>query len=55
MRVIAEYRKHAEECHTLAMQATLPDDKRILENVARAWEMLALIRKHYLERELDAA
>jgi hypothetical protein len=54
MRAIVEYRKHAEGCRRLAMQAT-SDDKRILENLARSWEMLAQIRKHDLEPEPDAA
>jgi hypothetical protein len=54
MRAVVEYRKHAEGCRRLAMQAT-SDDKRILENLARSWEMLAEIRKHDLEPEPDAA
>jgi len=49
MHAVAEYRKHAEECRKLATRAILPDDKRILEDMARSWEMLAQIRKHDLE------
>jgi hypothetical protein len=55
MLVVAEYRKHAEQCRKLAMQTTSPDDKRILENMARSWEMLAQIRNHDLESEPNAA
>jgi hypothetical protein len=51
--IVGEYRKHAEECRKLQM--ALPNGKRILENMARSWEMLAQIRYHDLEPEPDAA
>jgi hypothetical protein len=55
MRLVGEYRKHAEDCRRLAMQMASPNDKRILENMARSWEMLARMRYHDLKREPDAA
>jgi hypothetical protein len=55
MRAIIEYRKHAEGCRKLAMQAISVDDKTNLENLARSWEMLAQIRKHDLESKPDAS
>jgi hypothetical protein len=48
MRVVKEYRKHAEECRKLVMQTTSSTDKLILENIAQTWETLAKMRENDL-------
>lgn len=40
----AEHRRHAEECRRLARHTAVPEDKRSLEELADAWEMLARLR-----------
>lgn len=55
MRMVAEYREHAEECRELARRLTSPRDKTTLEKMARSWEMLAQLRKQDVEPEQDAA
>ena len=51
MRAVADYIKHAIECRTLAERMTQSDDKRILEELAQAWEKIAALRQQDL---LDA-
>jgi hypothetical protein len=46
MRAIADYRQHAMHCRRLAEAMTEPKDKKILEELARAWEKIAAIRQH---------
>jgi hypothetical protein len=43
----AEYKRHAEECRRLARHMAVPEDKRSLEEVANAWEILARLRSQY--------
>jgi hypothetical protein len=43
MRVIAEYLQHAIDCRTLAERMTQPQDKKILEELAKAWEKVAAL------------
>jgi hypothetical protein len=44
MRAIAEYLQHAIDCRTLAERMTQPQDKKILEELAKAWEKVAALR-----------
>ena len=37
MRRLDEYKKHAKDCRALAAMVTRPDDKLILEEIAKAW------------------
>ena len=37
----ARYREFAEECNRLAKQAATDDHRKILEEMAEAWQMLA--------------
>ena len=37
----AQYREFAEECDRLAKQATTDDHRKILEEMAEAWRMVA--------------
>ena len=48
MRVIAEYLQHAIDCRTLAERMTQPQDKKILEEIAGAWEKIAALRERDL-------
>ena len=51
MRAAADYLKHAMECRALAERMTQPDDKNVLEEIAKAWEKIAVLRQQDL---LDA-
>jgi hypothetical protein len=48
MRAVTDYLKHALECRTLAERIRQPDDKRILEEMAEAWEKMAALRQQDL-------
>jgi hypothetical protein len=48
MRAIAEYLQHAIECRALAKRETQPQDKKILEELAEAWEKVAALRERDL-------
>ena len=48
MRAIAEYLQHAIDCRTLAERMTQPQDKKILEELAEAWEKVAALRERDL-------
>jgi hypothetical protein len=41
MESSTEYQRFAEECHRLAQQAKTDEQRRILEEMAHAWEKLA--------------
>lgn len=47
LRVI-EYKQFAEECRGLAARLRKPQDKQRLQEMAVAWEMLALEREEQL-------
>ena len=51
MRRLDEYKQHAKDCRALAAMVTRPDDKLILEEIAKAWEEVATLR----ERDLPEA
>jgi hypothetical protein len=48
MRTVAEYRHNAEECRNLAKLLSKPEDKEILEQMARTWDGLAKQRERDL-------
>ena len=48
MRAIAEYLQHAIDCRTLAERMTQQQDKKILEELAKAWEKVAALREQDL-------
>jgi hypothetical protein len=37
MRIVANYRKHAEECRKLARLATNPEDRKVFEDMTDNW------------------
>ena len=38
---VAECRRFAEECRKLAAKVNRPEDKQVLETMARAWDRVA--------------
>jgi hypothetical protein len=51
MKKIAEYEQHAAQCRQMAAKATNPDHKMWLEQMAHAWDELALDREARLEKQ----
>jgi hypothetical protein len=51
MRRVAEYQRFAEDCRTLARSLRKPEHRQQLEDMATAWEMLALEREAQLARK----
>lgn len=50
VRKLAEYELRAEECRRLAAQMKDPEQKRQLEDMAQAWELLARARTKHIQR-----
>ena len=56
MRKVAEYQERAADCRRRAERATGDEEKKHLEELAAAWELLAKTRKKQLEcGEIEAA
>ena len=55
MRAVAEYRQHAKQCRELAAEMSKPEHKKVMEELAQAWESAAALREHdlILLREAD--
>jgi hypothetical protein len=51
MEKIEAYRKHAEECRTLAERARSPDEREMLLNMAETWEVLATARMAQISQQ----
>ncbi|HEU0175940.1 MAG TPA: hypothetical protein VFV58_16875 [Blastocatellia bacterium] len=51
MRKVAEYRRLADDCRQLARRLRKPEHRQQLEEMATAWEMLALEREAHLAKE----
>jgi hypothetical protein len=51
MRKISEYREHVDECLKMAAKMKDPTNKRQLEDMAKAWAMLAEERAKQLEKQ----
>ncbi len=50
MRKVEEFRQHAEECRLLAKRSISENDRKMLHNMADAWESLAVDRETDLAR-----
>ena len=50
MRRVTEYKQHAEDCRALAARMTRPEDKVVLEQIAKAWDKVAVLREHDLHQ-----
>lgn len=51
MRKVAEYEQHAEECRRMATGMKDPKQRQQLQEMAAAWEMLAVERKKQLAKQ----
>jgi hypothetical protein len=49
----AEYRKHARECRKLAHLTAVPADQQAFEEIARSWEMLAILSARAIDAKDD--
>jgi len=49
MRRVEEYKQRAQDCRALAALTMRPDDKVILEEIAKAWDKVATLRERDLE------
>jgi len=49
MRKVEDYKEHAKACRALAKRTTQQDDKVTLEEIAKAWDKIAALRKADLE------
>ena len=50
MRKVTEYELRSEECRRLAAHMKDPEQKKQLEDMAQAWELLARARMKHLQR-----
>ncbi len=57
MKTAAEYRKHAQECRSLAKQVPEGEQRNQLLEMARTWDNLAVDREKLVRNhpELDSA
>jgi hypothetical protein len=55
MRTVEQCRERAEACRKLAKQMARPEDKKILEELAQAWEKLVELRRDDIEPEPDTS
>lgn len=53
MRKVSEYALRAEECRRLATQMKNPEQKKQIEDMAQAWELLAKTRTKHLKKSWD--
>lgn len=51
MRRVAEYQRFADDCRQLARTLRKPEHKHQFEQMATAWEMLALEREDQLAKK----
>ncbi len=49
MRKVIEYQHRAEDCRRRAAKAIKPEDKKALEEMAAAWELLSKTREKQLK------
>jgi len=49
MLKVAEYRQHAADCRNMATKANDPDQRKMLENMAASWDVLAAEREKFLK------
>jgi hypothetical protein len=51
MEKVESYRKHAEECRTLAQRPRSLDEREMLLNMAKTWEDLATARMAQISQQ----
>jgi tRNA(Ile2) C34 agmatinyltransferase TiaS len=50
MRTVRQYERHAKETRELAARMIRREERKILEDIAKAWEKLTALREHELVR-----
>jgi len=50
MRMVSEYERRAEECRKIATQMKDPEQKKQIEVMAQAWDLLARTRRKQLQK-----
>jgi hypothetical protein len=55
VKEVEEYRRHARECAELAEIVSSPDNRKMLLNMAYAWDVLARRREEQLAHESKRA
>ena len=53
MRTVAECKRFADDCRTAAAKMGDPRDKQRLQEMAAAWEMLAVERERQMSKERE--
>ena len=53
MGTVAEYKQFADECRKAAFKMRDPEDKQRLQQMAAAWEMLAVERERPTSEERE--
>jgi hypothetical protein len=51
MQKVHDYRRHAEECRTLAQRARSQDEREMLLNMGKTWEDLATARAAQISQQ----
>jgi hypothetical protein len=51
MHIVEQYRKHARNCREIAKRLDRPEDRQMLERLAKAWETLADLRERDIKLE----
>ena len=51
MKTVADYRKHAEECRTLAKRARSLEERDMILHMAATWDDLARARERKITAE----
>jgi hypothetical protein len=53
MKTVAEYRRHAEECNTLAKRAKSAEEREMIAKMADTWRMLADQREKLIMKRVQ--
>jgi hypothetical protein len=51
MKKVEDYRQHAGECRQMAYRSRSLEEREMLLNMARTWDMLASDRTEHIERQ----
>ena len=51
MLKVEDFRQHAADCRKMASTVKDPEHRKMLEDMASAWDALAAERAHFLQRK----
>jgi hypothetical protein len=51
MKKVEDYRQHGAECRSMANRSRSPEEREMLLNMARTWDLLATDRVAHIERQ----